>query len=101
MKIKQINNLILDIQKTPYKYWLNIIKKFKDSDSGYVICGFEYNAEEETYDLNSVGDRIIDKDIEWFDLETLIKYGYKILNNANESLGEMYHRLESEVQNGD
>ena len=40
MIVKKINNLALDIQKTPYRYWLNIMKKLKDSTNYYVILGF-------------------------------------------------------------
>lgn len=92
MLVKKINNLELDIQKTPYKYWLNIIKKFKDSETGYVICGFEYNETENYYYLESTAGRIADVDINWNDLEALIKFGFEILT-GEETLEEMYNRL--------
>jgi hypothetical protein len=91
MIIKQVSNLKLDIQKTPYRYWLNIIKQFKDSDVGYVICGFEYNKDEDFYYLESCDERIIDKDIDWLDLEYLIKYGFKILKGGY-TLKELYEK---------
>lgn len=96
MIIKKVNNLELDIQKTPFRYWLNIIKRFRDSDLGYVICGYEYNEDEGFYYLESCTDRIIDKDIDWSDLEVLVKEGFDILLHGKETLKDMYKRLEKE-----
>lgn len=93
MIVKKINNLALDIQKTPYKYWLNIIKKLKDSTSYYVILGFEYDDEYDTYKIESTLDRLYDKTIDWFDLGILINLGYDLLNKDKRTLEEIYTEL--------
>lgn len=90
MIIKEINELALDIQKTPYKYWLNIMKKNKDSSTYYVILGYEYNEEYDHYQINSTLDRLDDKTIDWFDLGVLINLGYKILKSGK-TLKQIYN----------
>ena len=96
MTVKKINNLALDIQKTPNHYWLNIEKQNKDSDSWYVISGFDYDEEYDKYQLNSCLDRLDDKTIDWYDYGCLVNLGYKLLN-GNKTLQEIYSDLESQV----
>ena len=93
MIVKKVNNLALDIQKTPYRYWLNIMKKIKDSECYYVILGFEYNEEYDIYKIESTLDRLDDKTIDWFDLGILINLGYNLLNNDKRTLEEIYKDL--------
>ena len=93
MIVKKINNLALDIQKTPYRYWLNIMKKLKDSTSYYVILGFEYDEEYDIYKIESTLDRLDDKTIDWFDLGILINLGYDLLNKDKRTLEEIYKDL--------
>ena len=83
MIIKKINNLALDIQKTPNKYWLNIMQQSKDGTYYWVISGFDYDKEYELYKLNSIGSRLNDKEINWNDYGELVKLGYEILNSNN------------------
>lgn len=92
MIVKKINNLALDIQKTPYKYWLNIMKQNKDSDTYYVIAGFDYDEEYEHYQINAIGDRLDDKTLDWFDFGVLVQLGYKKLKEK--PLKELYQELE-------
>lgn len=96
MIVKKINELALDIQKTPYKYWLNIMKRYKNNDTYYVICGFDYKDEDDMYELNSIGDRLKEKNIDWFDLGILVNLGYKILSSNTENLEELYNKLKIE-----
>lgn len=92
MIVKKINDLALDIQKTPSRYWLNIMKQNKDSNSYYVILGFDYDEEYDRYRINSVLDRLDDKRIDWYDLGCLIELAYSILKEEN--LSEKYKHLE-------
>lgn len=90
MIIKKINNLALDIQKTPNRYWLNIMQQSKDGTYYWVISGFDYDKEYELYQLNSIGDRLNDKEINWNDYGELVKLGYEILN-SNNKLEKIYN----------
>lgn len=93
MIVKKINNLALDIQKTPNRYRLNIMKKNKDSDSWYVICGFDYDKEYYCYQLNACINRLDDKTLDWYDLGCLVNLGYKLLN-GNKLLEDIYKELD-------
>lgn len=95
MIVKKINDLALDIQKTPNRYWLNIMRQNKDSDTYYVIVGFEYNEKEDYYYLESVADRLDSPTLDWEIFGMLVIKSHKILN-GNESLSDMYNRLKEE-----
>lgn len=94
MIIKRLGDLALDIQKSASRYWLNIMQKCKDRDSYYVICGFEYDDHEDCYDLQSVADRIVYKEVNWSNLEVLVKYGFELLNDEGMSLEDFYKAQE-------
>lgn len=91
MIIKKLGELALDIQKTSWNhYWLNIMQKCKDSDSYYVICGFEYDDHEDIYELKSVCNRIVDDRVNWTNLEILVKTGFSLLEDKDQSLEDLY-----------
>lgn len=93
MIIKKINELALDIQKTSYKYWLNIMKQNRDSDTYFVIAGFDYDKEYDCYQLNTILNRLDDKTLDWFCFGVLVEFGYKVLN-SKETLSEIYKQKE-------
>lgn len=95
MIVKKINDLALDIQKTPSKYWLNIMKKNRDATTYYVIAGFDYDSEYNCYQLNSILDRLDDIVLDWYDFGVLVRYGYDLLNK--EKLEDAYYRIEREL----
>ena len=92
MIIKRINNLALEIQHNRSHYWLCIWKQFKNDSCGYIIAGFDYDEEYNSYELNSVGDRLNDITLDWFDFGVIVKYGYDLLSKY--SLEDIYNRCE-------
>ena len=87
-EIKRINNLSLCykafIGRTANKDEIAICLCDKELRSKWTIASFEphYDGDHlEGYSLESCGDRLNDKEINWTDFGKLVQFGYNYLNN--------------------
>ena len=97
MILYQEDNLALDLQKTQKGYWLNIMRQNGNSDSWYVIAGFEKELYENSYNLKSIGDRISLKgQHEASNLMALINEGFRILDGFDGDLAKIYKHYQKE-----
>lgn len=97
MILYQEDNLVLDLQKTQKGYWLNIMRQNGNSDSWYVIAGFEKELYENSYNLKSIGDRISLKgQHEASNLMALINEGFRILKEFDGDLVKIYKHYQKE-----
>ena len=56
----------------------HIIQWMEDGDYCISIAIFKYSKSEECWDLDFVGDRPLDKDVNWDDFKSLIKIGFEM-----------------------
>ena len=58
---------------------LDITKWITDT-CRYVIASFRYNHDEECWELNSIGDRIADEEMDWDAFGKLVRKAYRVLD---------------------